>query len=79
MKIQVVFDATGNVSAMLFPSSQAESKGSLGGEPIARLKAGEKQHVATLKIPPQLREPHAGSAAFLRSCRSYRRNTPSHC
>ena len=43
MKVQVLFDETGNVGAVLYPSSQTANKGNLGAEPIAVLKPGDGQ------------------------------------
>ena len=56
MKVQVLFDETGNVNAVLYPSPQTGSTGSLAAEPIAILKPCDGQNTATLKVPSELRE-----------------------
>ena len=57
MKVQVQFDETGNVSAVLYPSSQTGgSKEGLSAQNVAILKPRDGQQVATLKIPRELRE-----------------------
>jgi hypothetical protein len=52
MKVQVLFDETGCVNAVLYPSSQTRS--STGSSPTAVLKPGDKERVETLELPAEL-------------------------
>jgi hypothetical protein len=57
MKVQVLFDETGSVNAVLYPASQTgSSKGSSKAQPVAVLKPANRQRVETLELPAELEQ-----------------------
>ena len=57
MKVQVLFDETGKIDAMLHPPpvETKTTKGSKEPRPVAALRPKGKQRLATLDVPTELR------------------------
>lgn len=55
MKVQVLFDESGKIHAMLHPAAETKtSKETSGKRPVAVLRPMERQRLATLDVPAEL-------------------------